>query len=274
MNRKGSNSVSSPLQSREYGFTLIELLVVIAIIAILAAILFPVFAKVREKARQTTCTSNMKQIGLALMQYVQDNDETYPSIGSIDPNWETDTNSNQAGWGSQIYPYVKSVGTYACPDDSTIAQTQPTYPGKRRISYNINYYLYVYDYGPGFDGTADIDNFGGAKLSQLNAPTSTFLLYEISDTTQPQFTGNSGDPSVTPITITSAAGGSSGDYGWLPTRHDSTLEYSSNYLAADGHVKFLKASRVSFGTGTPSGLNGTRTDNLGKTNQVLTIRLQ
>ena len=61
------------------GFTLIELLVVIAIIAILAAILFPVFAKAREKARQITCTSNEKQLGLAFLQYVQDYDETYPS---------------------------------------------------------------------------------------------------------------------------------------------------------------------------------------------------
>src|SRR3569833_2553172 len=63
---------------RSTAFTLIELLVVIAIIAILAAILFPVFAQAREKARQITCTSNMKQIGLAMMQYVQDYDETYP----------------------------------------------------------------------------------------------------------------------------------------------------------------------------------------------------
>ena len=61
-----------------HGFTLIELLVVIAIISILAAILFPVFAKAREKARQIACLSNQKQIGLALFQYVQDNDETYP----------------------------------------------------------------------------------------------------------------------------------------------------------------------------------------------------
>ncbi|MCW3060774.1 MAG: prepilin-type N-terminal cleavage/methylation domain, partial [Capsulimonas sp.] len=63
---------------RNDGFTLIELLVVIAIIAILAAILFPVFAKAREKARQTTCASNLRQLGLAMLQYVQDNDETFP----------------------------------------------------------------------------------------------------------------------------------------------------------------------------------------------------
>ena len=95
------------------GFTLIELLVVIAIIAILAAILFPVFAKVREKARAISCVSNLKQIGLAVMQYVQDNDEYY------------NPNSNGAGeWTSLLQPYIKAghkdngnfdAGVYSCP---------------------------------------------------------------------------------------------------------------------------------------------------------------
>ena len=71
-------SVSQP-RDRRRGFTLIELLVVIAIIAILAAILFPVFAKAREKARQASCQSNEKQLGLAFLQYVQDNDEKFPA---------------------------------------------------------------------------------------------------------------------------------------------------------------------------------------------------
>jgi len=78
------------------GFTLIELLVVIAIIAILAAILFPVFAQAREKARQTSCTSNMKQIGTAMMMYVQDNDESYPQV------WYADTGH----WANVVLPYL------------------------------------------------------------------------------------------------------------------------------------------------------------------------
>jgi prepilin-type N-terminal cleavage/methylation domain-containing protein len=71
-------SIMSMQTSRKSGFTLIELLVVIAIIAILAAILFPVFAQAREKARQITCASNMKQLGLGIIQYTQDYDEIYP----------------------------------------------------------------------------------------------------------------------------------------------------------------------------------------------------
>ena len=95
------------------GFTLIELLVVIAIIAILAAILFPVFAKAREKARQTTCLSNVKQLGLGIVMYAQDYDEKLPIHC---PYWpEYNGNANHPCWAGQIYPYVKNSQLYACP---------------------------------------------------------------------------------------------------------------------------------------------------------------
>jgi prepilin-type N-terminal cleavage/methylation domain-containing protein/prepilin-type processing-associated H-X9-DG protein len=97
------------------GFTLIELLVVIAIIAILAAILFPVFAQAREKAREVTCTSNMRQIGLAVRMYVQDNDETFPIFQAYNSGVGTPAH---LGVEVELEPYTKSKNVFLCPDDS------------------------------------------------------------------------------------------------------------------------------------------------------------
>ena len=109
------------------GFTLIELLVVIAIIAILAAILFPVFAQARAKARQAVCVSNVKQLGLGFMMYVQDYDENYPfwQWGASYVSGSPTPNNFTSIWFNAIYPYVKNAGVYACPnanDHSTIKQ--------------------------------------------------------------------------------------------------------------------------------------------------------
>lgn len=94
------------------GFTLIELLVVIAIIAILAAILFPVFSRARENARRASCISNLKQIGLGIMMYTQDYDEQLPYD---DYSWG---GTGKLHWDEEIFPYVKNVQLFTCPSAS------------------------------------------------------------------------------------------------------------------------------------------------------------
>jgi prepilin-type N-terminal cleavage/methylation domain-containing protein/prepilin-type processing-associated H-X9-DG protein len=104
---------------RKQGFTLIELLVVIAIIAILAAILFPVFARARAKAQQANCLSNVKQLTLGFLMYASDFDQKFPPAGNkyvftgdVAPNWHT--------WDEMVYPYVKNAQIYLCPTDPTV----------------------------------------------------------------------------------------------------------------------------------------------------------
>lgn len=124
---------------RSTGFTLIELLVVIAIIALLAAILFPVFARARENARKSSCANNLKQIGLGIAQYTQDYDETYPF--RVNP-------ASTVSWRTYIFPYVKSVQIFTCPsnknknnnpgsDNGLTATPTPAIPGLK-VSYGCN----------------------------------------------------------------------------------------------------------------------------------------
>ena len=239
--------MNSSSQRSRAGFTLIELLVVIAIIAILAAILFPVFAKAREKARQAACTSNLKQLGLAMLQYQQDYDETFPTGTS---NCGGGGNKGRImGWAGQIYTYVKSTAVYKCPDDPTTGMT----------SYAINQAINcVY---PGYYNPPLATNaLCIPSIATLTAPASTVLLLEEQGTTP-------GDPSsATPETTSSSsvgyAGGTNNCNGYLVTGKDPTHPpvhtAAANYLACDGHVKWLMPLNVSpgFSASSPTAAAG------------------
>ena len=242
----------SALRSKNtIGFTLIELLVVIAIIAILAAILFPVFAKAREKARQTSCLSNEKQIGLGFMQYSQDNDETLP-IGS-----QLNFGGNLgAGWAGQIYPYVKSTGVFHCPDDPTagnLSAVPPVYP----VSYAYNALIpNSFNAGNGLPVTL-------GKLAAFTSPAKTVLLSECTnafgristpdeggavDNVSPGSTGNAffdgqvhgGSDSPSVKGATGYVGGYTKDISQKDGRHTE----ASCYLFSDGHAKWVRPSQI------------------------------
>ena len=137
--------------TKRKGFTLIELLVVIAIIAILAAILFPVFGRARENARRSSCQSNLKQIGLGFAQYRQDND----SYSVIE---DTTIDGKAAGWTDALQPYLKSTQIYQCPSDPVVpgASGGSAYYGSsyQPTDYGLNDSM-AYDYGNAGGGMED-----------------------------------------------------------------------------------------------------------------------
>jgi prepilin-type N-terminal cleavage/methylation domain-containing protein/prepilin-type processing-associated H-X9-DG protein len=282
-------SVPQP-KSQKRGFTLIELLVVIAIIAILAAILFPVFQKVRENARRASCESNMKQLGLAIIQYTQDTDEQMPS-GRFIPGIDNTTNNtpNGAGWAGQVYTYVKSTGVFKCPDDSTgVGATTNGYTAQP-VSYAFNENLH----GGGSAGS----------LSSQQSPASTVMLTE--DQNVASFFSASADdgysvgitgtvplsPAVDGLdTLSTTTSGNPADFvannqgaaagmkyatgilGSVNPTSQST-DYTgatgihtdgSNYLAADGHVKWYRGAAISPGTTAATGTDAQGNTNNGK----------
>ncbi|RYG61266.1 DUF1559 domain-containing protein, partial [bacterium] len=155
------------------GFTLIELLVVIAIIAILASILFPVFGRARENGRRSSCLSNLKQIGLAFMQYSQDYDEAYPltSFGATNISW---TNGAQ--------PYLKSTQIFRCPSDISAVWTDPVYPGKMVSGVPANYYTTSYLMNAWMAGTNKY-----TKQSAIQSTSQVVLLTESAGVSRDHF---------------------------------------------------------------------------------------
>jgi len=215
------------------GFTLIELLVVIAIIAILAAILFPVFAKVRENARRISCASNEKQLGIALTQYVQDSDEAWPA------NVNNVNCCDASAWPGQIYSFVKSTGVYACPDDSNPPDSIA--PGAVKMSYGMNFDLYPWGGGnPPPPGIA---------LAQIDAPSSCVALFENGKWFRGSHVG--GDPtSMTAVNNNNNSIALTTNWANdVSNRHDTSPSHSANYLMVDGHVKYLKWPAVASDSG-------------------------
>jgi len=161
-------------------FTLIELLVVIAIIAILAAILFPVFQRVRENARRAACESNLHQLGLAFIQYEGDNDESLP-LGSVYQGGSTPWG---AGWAGRLYSYVKSTEVYQCPSDSTkplavaAAGATPAHT-ELPISYVFNRTL-VCDYmAASYPNGGRLWSSPLGHISKFISPAKTVMLFEV-----------------------------------------------------------------------------------------------
>ena len=205
------------------GFTLIELLVVIAIIAILAAILFPVFARARENARRSSCQSNLKQIGLGILQYNQDYDERMPASFSANVSINGSA-PMEAAWAVLVQPYVKSAQLFVCPSNTKNTSFMNRTNNTILFSYVCN-------------GIADANNFGGvqpmnrvafgggAALSQFESPTQTLLVMEQ--------IGNSASPDLFTV----------GDLSTAQVDFTNHLGMS-NYLFADGHVKSLKPTAL------------------------------
>ncbi|MDR3710348.1 MAG: DUF1559 domain-containing protein [Capsulimonadaceae bacterium] len=226
------------------GFTLIELLVVIAIIAILAAILFPVFATAREKARQTSCANNEKQIGMAMMQYVQDYDESFPL-----EYWNNVTSAwvppSSMYFMSCFYPYIKSPGAFVCPDLQQNSYgatfTSPGQSGNITTSYTVDWYITCRYYGangPYLPVTQAMIPSSSSIIAMAEGPginkTSIAPAY-IYSTTYATVNGCYDEVyASTPSTCTSSllSAGDCQRQGWP---HSG----GANFLFCDGHMKWM-----------------------------------
>ncbi|BDI30275.1 hypothetical protein CCAX7_23260 [Capsulimonas corticalis] len=246
--------------NRQAGFTLIELLVVIAIIAILAAILFPVFAKAREKARQISCLSNLKQLGLGMLQYNQDNDESFARS-----NNPPDHNN----WAQAIFPYVKSIDVYKCPDNPDAARFDPKNywnngAGQQNITWmgQTNWLTGSQAIPPSYG----MSNFigatelipGGKSLTQagINNPASKILLAE-------RYGSNGNPPQNVPgCNQPPANQDGMGWWDWDNPSTSTTWSYAcelyvphtkqSNFLFVDGHARSMRPVNTTGINGQPN----------------------
>lgn len=267
------------------GFTLIELLVVIAIIAILAAILFPVFAQAREQARKASCLNNTKQLGLGAMMYVQDYDETYP-CNSWDTPYipTTDTDSRSATypsamiWMWRIMPYMKSRQILVCPSDPNPKETSwkgydanpnPTCDDAwgipTPISYAHNQHLFGYGgapaigvcgpgpccFGPPPDWAA---YYQPQSLASVPSPASTYMIADYGrNSMETWWINNLRASNYTLVYNESAPGGGATVDNVEPWASRRLLQNASRHMLgsnityADGHAKWRSGHQITSG---------------------------
>ena len=230
--------LNRPTSNDRAAFTLIELLVVIAIIAILAAILFPVFAQARDKARSAMCLSHSKQVGVSVMMYVQDYDEIYPKTYYYEPS------GRRVQWAYYLQPYVKNNAIFKCPTDFTPTPPQ-TSSGLLDLTVPELSYIPNYAVMPAHDG-------GTVSMSAIGETANVIILaekqYKIGTKTLKPYAGTSGFYPDTPVAspyckvtadrVKAAIAKPSDSNYKLARVAFKRHQEGSNFIFCDGHAKF------------------------------------